>query len=157
MAPLVDNLAIVRDSNGYDHRHHVAVHHHHHDYDSTTTTSCTQKNIPIQQPLSSFITSRPQSQPQGQQRTNRVKKHVTFSTYSEMYFVPHLDDMTHQEYLDTYMTDDDYRRIRQEIKDSKTIMEQYLQTPSSRQRIIKRLGACTVRRTGVGRKGPGAK
>ena len=112
MAPLVDSLASDID---YDHHNDAVQQKLQYIDESSTTTTCSQGIIPHVS-LSYSITSRPQHQP-------RPKKHVSFATYSELYYVPHVNDMTDQEYEDTYMTDDDYCRIRNDMKQAIVMME----------------------------------
>ena len=53
-----------------------------------------------------------------------IEKKVRFSNYSEMYYIPHLEDMTQEELDATYMNDVDFQRIKQENSDTLHIMKQ---------------------------------
>ena len=49
-----------------------------------------------------------------------IEKKVRFSNYSEMYYIPHLEDMTQEELDATYMNDVDFQRIKQEKASNNT-------------------------------------
>jgi hypothetical protein len=55
-------------------------------------------------------------------QVSKREKAVSFSDFSELYYIPDLDDMTEEEYEATYMTESDYRRMERESKQTLSIM-----------------------------------
>ena len=54
----------------------------------------------------------PPAQPPAQPPTRR--RQVSFSDFSEMYYIPHVDEMTKEEFDATYMSEEEFIAIRQE-------------------------------------------
>jgi hypothetical protein len=50
------------------------------------------------------------------------RKAVSFSDFSELHYVPPVDELTNEEYQATYMTEIDYERIQRESADTLKIM-----------------------------------
>ena len=50
------------------------------------------------------------------------KKSVSFSDFSEMFYIPHAKDLSPEEFEATYMTEQDFERIKQENDDTLRIM-----------------------------------
>lgn len=60
-----------------------------------------------------------------QQQEQRVKKTVSFAPTSELYLIPHHNEMTNEEHSATYMTSQDYHRIdRENITTVKLMLQQ---------------------------------
>lgn len=55
--------------------------------------------------------------------TELGRKSVCFSDFSELYYVPHLHDMSQEEFHATYMTNTDYQRIRRDNEETLEIMK----------------------------------
>jgi hypothetical protein len=55
-------------------------------------------------------------------QVSKREKAVSFSDFSELYYIPDLDDMTEEEYQASYLTESDYRRMERESAQTLRIM-----------------------------------
>ena len=100
MAPLLDltNLQHI------DHQFHEETTKHH---------VLTSSSSPPSSPSSPLPTPK-----QSTTKEAKSKKHVSFSFFSEMYFVPSSEDMSDEEFEAAYLNDNDYHRIHKEVADT---------------------------------------
>ena len=97
---------------------------HHQQNDNATKTSRNQRlqQQSMNAPLPLSPTGKPPRSTTPSTRTKRrekvSEKQVSFSTYSEVYYIENSFEISEDEYVATYMTPSDYNRIEKEIDDT---------------------------------------
>ena len=117
MAPFVDCISTTMDCDDNEEDYNNLYFHQSSSSSSYSHMTTTNEVSTIRSVVSSSMKQQhTHHDEEGKKRRlqHQKKQNVSFSEYSEMYFVPHIDDMTDEEYYATYMSEEDFARIQKE-------------------------------------------